>query len=169
MDGWMEVKAVLRIAYSNQKLKNTWLFYLRHSHNVCFWQNQENVFPIVSKCSKLARFVKCTILWLFTYETLIIFVSDRICELCSRLSPQSSRGVLSRSFQGQTRRVAAGQPRSKKKYFHITESSKTPQVIKWKIRAPPHGYSVSLCAAINLTMEDNRKGAGKKTGISEIR
>ena len=50
--------------------------------------------------------------WVCTHEILIKFVSDRIWELCSRLSPQSSRGVLSRSFQGQTRNVAAGHPRS---------------------------------------------------------
>ena len=47
-----------------------------------------------------------------TYEILMTLVSDRICELCSRLSPHNSSGVLSRSFHGQTLNVAAGQPRS---------------------------------------------------------
>lgn len=47
-----------------------------------------------------------------TYDILMRLVSDVICEFLSRLSPQSSRGVLSRSFQGQTLKVAAGHPRS---------------------------------------------------------
>jgi len=46
------------------------------------------------------------------YETLMTLVSDRICELWPSSSPQSSKGVLSPSAQGQTRKVAAGQPRS---------------------------------------------------------
>lgn len=45
-------------------------------------------------------------------ETRMRLVSEVISEYCSRLSPHNSKGVRLRSFQGQTRRVAAGQPRS---------------------------------------------------------
>jgi len=50
-----------------------------------------------------------------TYDILMRLFSEIISEFCSKLSPQSSSGVLLFSFQGQTLKVAAGHPRSAKK------------------------------------------------------
>ena len=67
-----------------------------------------------------------------TYEILMTLVSDRICELCSRLSPHNSSGVLSRSFQGQTLNVAVVAPLtgSHQEYAECVQGAGRPAAVR---------------------------------------